>query len=882
MMSAPEGAWRRALALFDEFLDLEDHELRRRLRLLEDEEPETASHLRSLLEHDHEKAAILDQPVEELLGDLIEQESTARDATGCLIGNYRLIRQIGRGGMGVVYEAQRADGVFDQKVAVKLLRWSADSEGADARFARERRILARLEHPSIARILDGGKAAGGRPYLVMELIEGRHLDSYCDENELSIEDRLHLFIEICRTLQYAHRRLVVHRDLKPSNILVDHQGRIHLLDFGIAKLLAEDQDEGLTLIGQRLMTPDYAAPEQLEGGEISTATDVYALGLILCDLLAGSHPVPRRSESGESRISPPSTAFGSTAKGREKEQTSRVAASRGLTPARLRQRLKGDLDLIVLKALRREAEERYVSPEELAADIKRHLEGFPIRARKQTALSRAGAFIRRNRGPVLAVLAVMLALMLGLASTLREARERSRQADLAEAVSDFLVDLFAGSEPTDARNSNPSALELLDRGAEKLAGHADTPPELRARLMREIGIIYLRLGRFRRSAHFSGLALLESRSLYGGDSLQAASAEGSWGASLWKLGRYRESESALKHALEVQRRRGAEQAAGETLSALSALYGSLGRFRDAAETDRQALDISRRIFGPTSVEAATDLQNLAVSLWRQGRLSEAEGLARESLEIRLERTGKDSASTASSLHNLASILSNEGKNAEAEGCFRRAVALREKIYGPAHPDLALSLSGLSATLMREGRLEESLPLAERALEISRSYYGPDHADVAVQLNNLGKRYYSLGRFKEAREHLVEALAIWKKTLPEDHPNISTALSNIGMICLAEGDLRAAEAMLRESLARERSREQPSAANLCLGLCNLGRVLDAENRSTEALAMLEEARGLAARDLDPSDSLHATIERHYREIAERAAEGAKKPASKSPS
>lgn len=882
MMSAPEGAWRRALALFDEFLDLEDHELRRKLRLLEDEEPETASHLRSLLEHDREKTAILDQPVEELLGDLIEQESPTRDATGCLIGKYQLIRQIGRGGMGVVYEAQRADGVFEKKVAVKLLRWSADSEGADARFARERRILARLEHPSIARILDGGKAAGGRPYLVMELIEGRHLDSYCDENELSIEDRLHLFIEICRTLQYAHRRLVVHRDLKPSNILVDQQGRIHLLDFGIAKLLAEDQDEGLTLIGQRLMTPDYAAPEQLEDGEISTATDVYALGLILCDLLTGSHPVPRRSESGESRISPPSTAFGSTAKGREKEQTSRVAASRGLTPARLRQRLKGDLDLIVLKALRRQAEERYVSPEELAADIRRHLEGFPIRARKQTALSRAGAFIRRNRGPVLGVLAVMLALMLGLASTLREAGERSRQADLAEAVSDFLVDLFAGSEPTDARNSNPSALELLDRGAEKLAGHSDTPPELRARLMLEIGTIYLKLGKYRKAAHFSGSALLELQNVYGSNSRQAASAEGIWGASLWKLGRYREAESALRHALSSQRKMRDDREAGETLSALGALLDSLGRFQESEEADRQALEISRRLFGPKSEQAGTDLQNLAVSLWHQGRLSEAESMARQSLEIRLEQTGKDSASTASNFHNLGTILSGEGKYSEAEEFFRRAVQLREEIYGPLHPDLALSLSGLSAVLMKEGRPEESLPLAERALEISRRIYGPTHADVAVQLNNLGKRYYSVGRFKEAREHLVEALAIWKKTLPEDHPNISTALSNIGMICFAEGDLRAAEAMLRESLARERGRKQPSAANLCLGLCNLGRVLDAENRSKEALAMLEEARGLATRDLDPSDSLHATIERHYREIAGRAAAGVGEQASKSPS
>ncbi len=861
--SSPNTAWRKALSLFDEYVALEGQELDEKLRRLERTDPETATCLRSLLKNDRPGEGILEHPVAKLLGDLLSEEETEGDATGQIIGKYRLLRRIGQGGMGVVYEAERSDGEFEQKVAVKLLRWGPAAEGADARFARERRILARLEHPGIARLLDGGKSSEGWPYLVMELVEGEPFDEYCDARRLSIEDRLALFVDICHVVHYAHRQLVVHRDLKPSNILVDHQGRIRLLDFGIAKLLAEEEDEGLTRTGQRVMTPDFAAPEQIEGGQITTATDVWTLGLILHELLTGSRPDPAKATSEDSAPQRPSSAISSRGSNADTTEAklSEVSSARRLSPSRLRHRLKGDLDLIILQALRRRPEERYASADALADDIQRHLDGFPISARNESLFLRGRAFIRRNRGAVAAVLAILIAIVGGFFSTLQQARERGRQAQIAEGVSDFLVELFAGSDPGQARGSGPTALELLDRGAQQLESDTQSPSEIQARLMGEVGRVYFHLGRYQRAAHFAGRSLLQSQERYGWDSPKTSGPESLWGASLWKLGRYREAESSLRHALKTQINSADDLAAGETLSALGALYSSLGRHGEAEAIHRQALEISRKNFGTDSIETAANMQNIATVLWRQERLSEAETFARQALTMRLAITGADSVATASSLQCLGSILRDQEKIDEAEDCFRQAVALREKIYHGVHPDLAQSLSGLSDVLMKAGRRQESLELAERSVQINREVYGPDHADLAVQLNNLGKRFYQLGEYEKAGDSLREALDIWQRTLPPEHSNITTALSNIGMILMAEGKLTEAEALMRKGIDHEQQKDQPLYGRLCLSLCNLGRILDAQGRQAEAIATLEEAQRLALEKLDKSDSLLETIDRH---------------------
>ena len=862
----PKAAWRRALNLFDEYVALEGQEFDEKLARLDHTDPESAACLRSLLENDRTGESILGQPVAKMIGDLLPEEKAEGDATGQIVGNYRLLRRIGQGGMGVVYEAERSDGEFEQRVAVKLLRWGPAAEGADARFARERRILARLEHPGIARLLDGGKSSEGWPYLVMELVEGVPIDEYCDARRLSIEDRLGLFVDICHVVHYAHRQLVVHRDLKPSNILVDDQGRIRLLDFGIAKLLAEEEDEGLTRIGQRVMTPDFAAPEQIEGGQITTATDVWTLGLILHELLTGRRPDPAKSGLVDSAPQRPSSGVSSRRSGADStEELSELASSRGLSPSKLRRRLRGDLDLIILQALRRRPEERYDSANVLADDIQRHLDGFPVAAQNESLILRSRAFLRRNRGAVAAVLAVIIAIAGGFFSTLQQARERGQQAQIAEGVLDFLVELFAGSDPSQSLGNEPTALELLDRGAEQLESDTQGSSEIRPHLMREIGRVYFHLGRYQRAAHFAGRSLLQSQERYGWDSPETSGSESLWGICMWRLGHFREAETSLQHALKIQMASADDPAASETLSALGALYSSLGRHSEAEGIHRQALEISRKNSGADSAETATNLQNIATVLWRQERLSEAESFARQSLTMRLAITGADSVATASSLQCLGSILRDQEKIEEAEDCFRRAVTLREQIYHGVHPDLAQSLSGLSEVLMKAGRQQESLELAERSVQINREVYGPDHADLAVQLNNLGKRFYQLGEYQKAEDSLRKALDIWQRTLPPEHSNITIALSNIGMIMMAEGKLSEAEALMRKSIDHEQQKDQPLYGRLCLSLCNLGRILDAQGRMAEAIASLEDSQRLAQENLDPQDSLLITIDRHLSTI-----------------
>jgi len=865
--TSPETAWRKALELFDEYLKLDEAEIEAGLRTMAVEDPETATRLRSLLKHDGLEEGILDRDVKKLVDELLPEEPPTSDATGRLIGKYRILHRVGEGGMGVVYEAERADGTFEQKVAVKLLKFGSETEDAMARFSRERQILARLEHPGITRLLDGGQSAEGRPFLVMELVEGQEVDAYCDQKQLSIEERLRLFIEICLCVHHAHGHLVVHRDLKPSNILIDAQGRPRLLDFGIAKLLAQEKEDGLTHIGQRIMTPEFAAPEQIKGETITTATDIYALGLILFELLAGKRMRTQDSSSENRPPQRPSSAVSSlrsTCNSTEKSIAD-IAACRKLSPRRLRHRLRGEIDLIVMKALRYQPEERYSSAAALAEDIRRHLNGFPILARNENVFLRIRAFLHRNRGAAAGGIAVLLALGLGLYSTLEQAHKKARQAEITQAVSEFLIDLFAGSDPTDIQNSDLTAMDLLNRGADRLDTDPRTPPEIRAELMEQIAGIYMHLGEFRKAVHFSGLALLKKQSLYGPDSPESAHVESLWGSCLWKIGNYRQAEATLRHTLALQKRDSKKEEISETLSSLGALYSTLGRYNEAAAAHQEALKISREIFGPESAQAAADLQNLGVVRWSQGRLGEAEKAVRGSQRIRLHIFGEDSVENATCLHNLASILSDAKKYMEAEECFRRAIFLREKIYRAAHPDLALSISGLSGVLMHEGKEEESLALAERAVEITRRIYGSHHTGLAIQLNNLGYRFYNFNSLDKAEACFREALEIWEGTLPSDHPNLTTALSNIGMILFTKGDLAKAEAFLRKSLTCQENSANPAFGNMCLSLVNLGRILDAEGKSEEALEKLEEARRIAEIELDPKDSMHETIHRRLLEI-----------------
>ncbi|MGH7527388.1 MAG: serine/threonine-protein kinase, partial [Gemmatimonadales bacterium] len=487
---------------------------------------------------------------------LVSDESGS--VAGGRLGPYRLVRELGRGGMGAVYLAERDDEQYDRRVAIKVVPAGLLSGGLRMRFLLERRILASLEHPNIARLYDAGVGEDGTPYFVMEYVEGRPIDLHCDEGRLPIRARLALFDQCCDAVQFAHRNLVVHRDLKPGNILVSNDGVVKLLDFGIAKLLRTEVDGGTTLTGLggfQPLTPEYASPEQLRAEPVSTATDVYALGVLLFELLAGCwpyHPRDRSVLSYERAVLEQDPDRPSAAITRTPDDPA-VGERRSTTPAGLRRQLRGDLDNIVLTALRKEPERRYPSVQHLRDDVRHYLESRPVSARPATWGYRTRRFVRRNRVGVAAAAVVVGALIAGLAGTAWQARAASREARRADQVRQFVVELFQVSDPDRAKGDTITARALLDRGAERLDTELAAEPELRAEMLAVLGGIYQKLGVYDRARPLLEEALAVRGARLGPRHLDAARSAADLASLLYEQGQYPRAEKLTRSALAVQR-----------------------------------------------------------------------------------------------------------------------------------------------------------------------------------------------------------------------------------------------------------------------------------------------------------------------------------------
>src|SRR5215510_6319587 len=461
------------------------------------------------------------------------------DLTGESIGPYRVRRLIGRGGMGAVYEAERDDEQFRQQVAIKVIKRGMDTDFVRDRFLRERQILATLDHPHIARLFDGGSTTDGLPYFVMEFVAGDSITAYCRRRQLSVREKLKLFRKVCSAVQHAHQRLVIHRDLKPSNILITEDGAPKLLDFGIAKLLSPDPSEAHTRTetALRLMTPEYASPEQARGQAVATTTDVYSLGVVLYELLTERRPHEFKTYS-PAEIE---RAFCDT----EIEEPSKVVCQMTGAGARLARSIAGDLDNVTLMAMRKEPERRYQSVEQLSEDIRRYLAGMPVVARKDTFRYRAGKFVRRHK---FAVIAAALVAVLAVAMTVqaaRIARERDRanqEAATAQAVTQSLVAMFEVADPGKARGNVITARELLDRGAEKVVRGLKDQPVVQAKLLDTIGQLYQSIGSYDREQPLLEEALKLRRRALGDESLDVATSLNHLGEVARLQGDYARSE----------------------------------------------------------------------------------------------------------------------------------------------------------------------------------------------------------------------------------------------------------------------------------------------------------------------------------------------------
>lgn len=763
---------------------------------------------------------------------------------GFRVGPYRIMGELGRGGMGVVYAAERDDGQFRRRVAIKVLRADADP-ALEARVVAERQILASLDHPNIARLLDGGVTGDGRPFLVMEHVDGLPIDVYADRMRLTLEERVRLFITVAEAVQYAHRNLVVHRDLKPSNILVTSRGDVKLLDFGIAKLLNPALAAGptpLTLGEPRALTPEYASPEQIRGAPLSTATDVYSLGVVLYRLLAGRHPYTFDAQSMESivevvsRQAParPSNALGT---GWEPGELRQAAEDRRTTPERWVRRLQGDLDAIVLHALRKDPGDRYGSPQLLAHDLARHLEGLPVDARKGARGYRLRSFLRRHRYTLAAAAVVALSLLGGAGAALWQARVAERERERAEEalreseeVADFLMSLFTVSDPADIRLEQVTAADLLRRGVLQVEA-LSAEPLVQARMLSVIADVHQQLGQYDQAIDLYRRALAVRMAELGAENVNVAAAMNDLGVALRNVaGGFDESRSLHQEALRIQRavlppgdpaiattlshlayiefdlaRRAELQqeileiraaALGpddrQTIDALMSLANTergLGHYEAAEDLLRRALAAGRRSLGEEDAEAVIPMMHLGDVLFEHlGRADEAERLYREALAIQEAERGPSDLLLIHGLHSLGSLLGRQGRHDEAEATLRRAIDILTRALGPEHPRTVGSYLNLAAELSRQRRYAQADSIFRFVEEVWERTRGPRHPSVAVALTSHARTLEQMGRLDQAEADVTTALEIRAESLGERSIMVGLTLLQLGDIARRKGEM----------------------------------------------------------------------------------------------
>jgi len=809
----------------------------------------------------------LESPVGNCAAGLIreiaqEAEAAAEDdesgsVSGGRLGPYRLLRELGRGGMGAVYLADRDDEQYDRRVAIKVLPAGLLHRALRSRFLLERRILASLEHPNIARLYDAGVGADGTPYFVMEYVDGRPIDRYCDEERLPVRERLALFDQVCDAVQFAHRNLVVHRDLKPGNILVTGEGVVKLLDFGIAKLTEGADGQGgsgavapLTRPGPQPMTPEYASPEQLRGEAVSTATDVYALGVLLFQLLAGAWPYRPRDRSVLS--------LERAVLEQDPDRPSVVATRaerRATSPAGLRRQLRGDLDNVVLMALRKEPDQRYASVQHLRDDLRRHRERRPVSARPATWGYRTRRFVRRHRVGVAATAVVTGALLAGLAGTAWQARVASREARRADRVREFVVRLFEVSDPDRSKGDSITARALLDEGARRIASELESEPALRAEMLAVLGGIYLKLGTYDRARSLLEEALAVREAGSGTRRLNIAQSAADLAALLYEQGEYPRAEELTRRALAVRREvLGPDDTlVAASMTDLAAILGAQGQDDEAERLYRAGLEIDRR-HGALAL-VGTDLNNLSVALWRRGKYDAALPLAEEALALRRRLYGDEHTDVAISLHQLGTMLMATGDLEGAERRYRESLALRRKLLGDNHPHVAITLHMLGQLLRQRGRLEESEQAHREALAIRRAAFGDDHVITAASMNELGIVLYSRGDWAAAVGQFQQVLKIFRRDLGETHPQVLTVMSNLGAALREQGALDRAEWVLREVLALRREALGAEHPDVASSYNNLGEVLLKRDEPAKADASFRAALAIWRSVLAPD---HPTV------------------------
>ena len=703
-------------------------------------------------------------------------------------GSWRVLRRLGAGGMGEVWLAERDDAGFVQRAAIKQVAWP--TPGLLQRFQRERQILARLEHPGVARLIDGGVGAAGCPYLAMEYVEGERIDTWVRARALDVRATVRLLLQVCEAVQFAHRNLVVHSDIKPSNILMTDEGTPRLLDFGIARVLSGDDAEA-TRTTTRLMTPDYAAPEWIEGGPVTTAVDMYALGVLAYELLSGTKPYCLARGSDLARQI-----------GGRPAQPPSAALARGAPDWRARRRaLHGDLDRIVQTAMARDPARRYSSVEAFARDLRHWLDGRPVAARGDDAWYRLRKFIARNRVAVAAVALVLVVLMAATAFSLRAAHVARAQTARAETVTGFLTDMFRIADPKGTPGGvHMTALQMLDAGARNYDHELAGQPALTAKLATTLATIYSELGQYDRAIALASDALAQP----GIDDDARAASLAVMARAQYEKGDYDAAQSSVDRARQL----------------------------DAA------------IHGEHSAPVARDIALAGEIARRQGHFKRAEVLTSQALALSRATLKRPNAQIAAELNQLAVLYGDMRRVKDAREPTEQALAMFRALYGEDHIDVAENTVNLGAIDMQTGKVSEALTLFNQAEAIYHRLLPGDHPALANTLTNHARALDRSGRFKEARAKYHEALAMQRRLLGDQHPDVATTLNNLAVLELEVGDAAQAAGHFREVLGIWAAQGNPAHPLAQISRIHLGSALRELGKLDESVTSLEASCALA--------------------------------------